>query len=216
MDPNSVNSLISAYPWNLVVAFVPLAAGLIGACLGGWMVKRAALKGVSVMYEMDVRKQQAQQKSALQNYYKSLLVEVETLWHTYQEAIGLKLESLKQRDPINLYCPITPQHFLVYRKNSTLIGCIADDTLRSLLVKTYAEIQGLIETYRINNRLLAQWEHWDQTEKGTHDALSAARAQGAYAVLVEYANVLRKAHYTARADVLRLIGLLQHNIEAAP
>jgi hypothetical protein len=213
MDPNNVSSLVYSYPWNIVIVAVPLAAGLIGALVGSWIAGRATAKSLSAAKEMELQKQEQGQKLALQNFYKSLLVEMETLWHIYQETTGSKLESLKQQDPVTWYCPITEQHFQVYRANSSLIGCISDNNLRSLLVKAHSEIQTLFAAYGVNNHLLMEWEQWDRAEKESAETASAARARSAYAALVGYANAIRKAHYAVRADMSRLMGSLQQNIE---
>jgi len=212
MDPNSVNSFLADHS-IMLAALVPLAAALVGVLIGACMVRKATLKGMSLADKRDVRKREETRKLALQSFYKALLVETKTLWDMYEEAIGSKVESLRQVEPAAWYHPITHEQFVVYRANSALIGSISDDRLRSLVVKTYGEMQNLTELYRMNNDLLAQWQHWDRMDKEGQDAVPRARAQGAYAVLVEFANVLRKAHYTVRANVSDLIESLERNIQ---
>lgn len=189
--------------------------GLIGAIVGGIITGIFTLVGVSRTHRNDIEKQKKIDEANMLGFYRAILTEIDTLWNRYQETMGIHVESLTTGNFINLYYPVTQDYFTVYKSNANLIGRISIRRLREILVKTYVEAQTIIDSYRMNNSMVADLEHWyeltleestNQVYKNYYDAIQKN--------LVDYADMIRKSHYQLKSDVETLISTLKDNISS--
>ncbi|MHC4425117.1 MAG: hypothetical protein ACYSYV_03355 [Planctomycetota bacterium] len=203
MDPNSISAPVvsSATTW-----IVPLVASLIG---GGM-----ALLGVLFTHWLDSRKRKQAEEQALQNLYRAILVEFSAFWEWYQEGPGRTLESLEEGEPLRAYVAATREYFSVYRSNSILVGRIRDDELRDILVKTYVQIQALMDAYQLYGDFLEKHQEceWSAGENGNE--AHKLRARTGSLMAVGYSVALRQKHDIVKQNVHRLIELLEQNIES--
>jgi hypothetical protein len=203
MDPNSVSAPIvsSAVTW-----IVPLAASLIG---GG-----IALLGVLFTHSLDSRKQKRAEEQTLQNLHRAILVEFSAFWQWYQEGPGRTLEGLEEGEPLRAYVAATQEYFSVYRSNSILIGRIRDDELRDVLVKTYVQIQSLMDAYQLYGDFLEKHQEceWLAGEDGSE--AHKLRARTGSLMAVGYSVALRQKHDIVKQNVHELIKLLERNTKS--
>ncbi len=214
MDPNAA-SIVAAEQSYLLQIIIPSVAALLGAWLGAWyggrMSRQATMEAIETTHQHEAEREQA----ILQNFYQSILTELETVWNRYYKAMGMVLEMLPPEAPVNWHYPITQDHFIVYRSNSLLVGKIPDKTLQKAVVTTYAEALGLIETYSLNNKLLSEVEHWSWVAAETKNLTHHKRAEAARTALAHCAKGLKEGHCSVKKNLEELIVLLKKNIVSA-
>jgi hypothetical protein len=203
MDPNSPSAPIVS---SSVTWVVPLVASLIGGSI--------ALLGVLFTHWLDLRKQKRAEERTLQNLYRAILVEFSAFWQWYQEGPGRTLESLEEGEPLRAYVAATQEYFSVYRGNSILIGRICDDELRDVLVKTYVQIQALMDAYQVYGDFLEKHQEceWSAGENGSE--AHKLRARTGSLMAVGYSVALKQKHDIVKQSVHRLIKLLGQNIKS--
>jgi hypothetical protein len=178
------------------------------------------LLGVRYTHRLDLKKQKCEEEKLLQNLYKSLLVEFSTFWHWYQEGPGRTLESLEEGEPLLTHVAVTQQYFSVYKGNSILIGRIRDDELREILIKTYIQIQALIDAYQIYCDFLEKHQESRSgsrtfhTANGKDNEADKLRARTGSLMAVGYSVALRQKHDIVKQNMQRLTKLLEKNIKS--
>lgn len=171
-----------------------LLASVVGALIGGGMTGYFTLKAAAKSHANALNVQQENQKKVVRAFLQAVHDEIETLWDTYQEGIGVQLESLQDGHGLLFYYPVTQEYFTVYNGNAFLIGHVEDADLRKLIVQVYAKARGLIDSYRMNNDMLGKLEYWSNLHKETGNKVYEQNAQGQFAAMQAYAAKLKKSH----------------------
>lgn len=211
MDSNSVGVFGQGYSFLLTV-LIPLISAFVGALVGGYMTRKATLRGVMLAHEIDLKLQKEAEDATLQGFYRAILVETETLWTVYQETMGHVVESLQSGNPLAYYYPVTQDYFTVYGNNTGLIGRIPERKLLDILVKTHVEAQALLDSYKMNNEMLSRLQHWDILSGESKNETYQAKLNLIYNALVSYAAEIQKRHYALKVDIKALVGELKDNI----
>lgn len=198
---------------NQVNAALVLVGALVGALVGGCITGFFTLVGVSRTYKNDVKRLNKVEAAHLQGFYRAVLTEMETLWTYYQETMGHVVESLTTGNPLAYYYPVTQDYFTVYRSNADLIGRIPNRRLREIIVKTYIGAQALVDSYKMNNELVARLEHWEGLFAETKNDTYQVKLDLTYKGLVDYASGIQKRHYQLKTNVESLISALKDNIK---
>lgn len=163
-------------------------SSLLSALIGGVFV----LFGVFLQYKT----QEAHNKKNEQRVLKSLLQaihdEIETVYERYQETMGSQLEALSDNQPLLLHYPLNNDFFSVFHGNTSLIGKIESNDLRKQIIKTYILAKGIIDSYRMNNYLLQQYEQAYRIHQETGSQIHLNHANAQYSRLIEYAKSLKK------------------------
>lgn len=209
MDPNSVNFLTLSN--NSAINFF---SALLGAIVGGAATYIATMHGVKSAHKMDIQKEQQNLETSLHSFYRSALVEIETSWSIYSNAIGIDIEKLTEGEPFLKFYPITQDYFSTYKANTSLIGRIPDNDLRNLLVKSYAEFQSFSETLNLSNRLVSDHQEWSWLAAQTNNEIHKLRAKATHEILVDFVKAIKLAHYAIQNDVYSLMELLKKKIES--
>ena len=209
MYPNSVNFLTLSNG-----SAINFFSALLGAIVGGVATYIATMHGVKSAHKMDLQKEQQSLETSLQSFYLSALVEINTLWSIYSNAIGGDIENLDEGEPFLKFYPITQDYFSTYKANTSLIGRIPDNDIRNLLVKSYAEFQSFSETLNLNNRLVSDHQEWSWLAAQTNNEIHKLRTQATHEILVDFVKAIKLAHNTIKNDVCSLMGLLKKKIES--
>lgn len=175
--------------WETLI--VSVVGALVGGGLTGYFTLRAADK--SHKNALDLQKQN--QKKLIKGFLQAVHDEIETLWETYQAGIGVQLEASPEGHGLLVYYPVTQDYFTVYNSNGFLIGHIEDPDLRKMIVQVYSKARGLIDSYKMNNDLVAKFEYWANLHKETNNAVYEQNAKGMLVVLQDYGKKLKKSHY---------------------
>ncbi len=177
---------------------------LLGAMVGGYFTSKAADKAhkhqQALSQEIETKK--------IQGLLQAIHDEMETVYGRYQETMGLEVENLNETAPLLIYYPITEDYFTVYNGNATLIGRIPDNNIRKKIVKTYTLGKGFIDSFRMNNALVRQLEHWQgeylRKQNLDHQSMVAQHEKQ----LIDYAKDIKKSHHELKEAVNDLLQAL--------
>lgn len=190
---------------NIMNMFVPFVSAIIGGIITGCF----AIYGVILNHKKDVERQKQNQKDTLNSLYQALYTEIETIWKAYTSNLGAEIEKIKDGEALDRYYPFTSEAFPVYKANLPLIGQIPDTELRKLIVKTYAEGQGIIDSILLNNNYVAKTEQWNLMYHKTGDPFYQTLLEAETKCAVDYAKTIKKQHNNVRADVTNLLESLK-------
>ncbi|MCF6766526.1 hypothetical protein L3V82_12180 [Thiotrichales bacterium 19S3-7] len=128
---------------------------LIGALVGGLFTLVSASYSFYKLrsHSLDIEKRQ------VENFVKSIRVELNVLFDQYMGSMGTAVENLQQDQKLDLYYPLTQDYFIVYHNNSRLIGSIEDSYVRNQIIRIYTVAKGLVDSFRMNNEILSNYEH---------------------------------------------------------
>lgn len=188
-------------------AFGSAVIGGVLAGAGSWIATQQAHKN-------NLKKQKTDQERTQKALLQAIHDELETLWQVYQDGMGRDLVALDDNKALLMYYPLTQEYITVYRGNSSLIGSIDDPNLRKAIVATYIKVNGLIDSFKMNNGFVQEYEHWDwvynETKKPTHES----RKNAELASLAKYAGKLKKAHNDLENRIQELLSMLRKQGES--
>jgi hypothetical protein len=185
--------------WNTL-----LLSGM-GALIGSALT----LLATYLSHHWEVSKQKERDKQLLKGILQAMHDEVVTLWDAYMDGIGHQIEALPDGKPLNMYWPVTQEYFTVYNTNASIIGRIQDHDLRRLIVSTYTNARGLIDSYRLNNDLVQKHERAVLIFQETNNPTHKANAVAYYGSMVEYAGKLKKRHQAIKHQTQQLLRALR-------
>lgn len=190
-SPSDISTLIGAG-----AALLGVGIGLLGQYILNWLKHQKMIQGVlrAIYVELDV----------IRRELDSLMV-MEAWEHFEQNEDSWKeLKLPKERKPYFDYnFPASVDLSIIYRSNANLIGHIKKPPhLRERIVKTYTMLHTLLDSYRINNLHLNQYE--EAHSKGDTKSADMFRSR-----LQELAPNLKGKHDFVSTSILRLI----HRIE---
>jgi hypothetical protein len=184
-------------------------SSLISAIIGGLIAGGFSLLAVSATHKNDLKKKQKQEETLLEEFLASIRVEIDTLWNRYMAGIGKTLEDLPNNQPLLFFYPVTQDYFTIYESNATLIGKIQDRDLSKLLVTTYLQAKGLIDSYRMNNELVQKFENFMFLYQQTNNSILKSQAEAVKTSLTSYADDIRKSHLEIKNNVFELLRRLK-------
>lgn len=181
--------------WDAVIP--GLVSGLItGACMWAALV-------LQYRHERDM---QARQEDAQVNaFVHAVLVEVETLWDSYYEGAGKKLEALEKGKAFMYFYPISQDYFTVYNGNAFLVGKIRHSRLRRAVVETYTKARGLIDGFTLNNDMVQKWNHLDLMRQDSQNPMLIHMMWMQEQSIVHHAVKLREIHRQTKESLEHLL-----------
>lgn len=182
---------------------------LLSSGVGALMGSALTLLAAYLTHRWDISKQKEQDAQLLKGILQAMHDEIETLWDAYIEGIGNQIEALQDGHPLNMYWPITQDYFTVYNSNAFFIGRIQDHDLRKLIVSTYSNARGLIDSYRLNYDFVNKYEHAFWLYQETNNQMHKANADACYTGLVQYSSKLKKRHTDVKQQVQALLRALR-------
>ena len=192
-------------------------SAITGAVIGGLITGYFAILATNRSYQHQKRHAEENEEKLINGLLQAIHDEVETIYERYQETMGSKLESLKEGEALVFYYPLVSDFFTVYNGNSFLIGRISDNDLRKSIITTYTLAKGMVDSFRLNNDLVAKFEFSDKVYQETQQDIHKQQALAHYASLVEYAKVLKEGHFKLKNEIanllrkLRKMGVLSEN-----
>lgn len=173
---------------EILPAIISLAAGLLGALIGGYATKWAT----EAAYQNNLKLQEEARSAALNRVLQGIRAEVETLWKIYNDKFGKAITSLedggivKDEYPLHLY----QGYFVVYDNNCSLIGQLPDDELRESIIMGYLKARELIDAYIHNNSLLQRRDELISKKSNIYDE----DIKSVETALKENADYIRRVH----------------------
>ncbi len=190
-SPSDTSALIAAS-----AALLGVCMGLLGQYMLNWFDHRRMIQGVlrAIYVELHV----------IRSELDSLMVLEAWDYFEQNEDSWKELKLSDDKKPYFYYnFPASVDLSIVYRSNASLIGHIKKPPhLRERIVKTYTLLHALLDSYRINNLHLDQYE--EARSKGNTKSANMFRSR-----LQELAPTLKGNHDFVSTSILRLI----HRIE---
>lgn len=197
----------------LLASSIGVIGSIIGGAVGGWF----SLRSTDKTHQQQRERDNDARKAAVHGFLQAVHDEVETLWETYSAGAGGKVDALGENQPIAISYPVTHDYFTVYNSNAFLLGQVSDADLRKMIVVTYTKAKGLIDSYRMNNQLLQQYEYWYFLHQETQNPIHLENAHSHWTRLTQYASAVKRQHHDVKSNVatllrsLRKVGVLSNS-----
>ena len=163
-----LRSLISNQDINIILTLIIAAATALNVLLNYRSIKR----------------QDNNRKEQISGVKEAIRHEVSTIWEIYMAQYGEQLEQLGDNKKFEIYFPVSQDYFTIYKSNASLIGQLSEAE-RRLIVTSYSEGQGIIDSIRRNNDLL------DRYNELSGESPTKTNIEG---ILVEHAKYMKKRH----------------------
>ena len=198
---------------GLLGTIIGAVIGFIGALVGGRMAKKGALEATKQEHENAKILQDNIRKQTVNSILQAIYDEIHTLWERYMWGIGNELERLPEGELLGIFYPITQEYFTIYNSNALYIGSIDDHELRKAIVITYMKAKSLIDSYKMNNDYLQNYNNsfflWQQTQGPAHQYNYQVIKQR----MIEYVIRIKEIHYDLKNDVSVLLRMLREMLQ---
>lgn len=191
-----------------MATFDPGSNEFLGAIAGSLVGGAIALCGVWLTFWQQRKAKEYAELQATHNLLMSIQDEINALLLMYQTSVRESLLALQDGQPLMIVWPVTHERFSVYEANAAALGAIADDDLRSKIVRFYIMVSGLIATFKFNTELIGRFEGFDFLSRHTGSQEARAQANGVIRQLIEYAPKIKtrdQLTVTLAADVISSI-----------
>lgn len=188
-----------------------LMSGFIGAILGAIVAGYCSIKATQISNKNQREQSGENDKKLLAGLLQSIHDEIETVYDRYQETMGARLESLPENNALIWYYPLVSDFFTIYNSNGFLIGKIPSNDLRKQIIKTYTLSKGMLDSYRMNNELVAKFEYAHKLFEETGLQVHQNQANAHFSGLVDYAKTLKESHKTLKTEIASLLRELRKN-----
>jgi hypothetical protein len=195
-----------------VAALLTLAGALVAAWIGGCMTSKATLEAVRESAQRERELREEEQRIEVNNYRKSIISEIQSLWSQYMLGIGEHLEKAHAGQPFEMFYPVYQNYFGVYDGNMATLAKIEDDQERELIIDAYLTAKGLVDSYAFNNKLLDGLSQLMVVPKLTGAHVDELRV-GTVNALREYCGILKAAHTRTRDKKDKLLAMLRQKLE---
>lgn len=134
---------------------VSAGIGFLGALVGG----ACSIIGVAWQQRRAASEQRDREKRHLKAVVQSLHDELETVRELYMQTIGARISTLGDGQPFSVLWPVAHDYFTVFQANAALLGHLEDHGLRKGLIVAYNNARALIDSCRLNNAFVEQFEN---------------------------------------------------------
>lgn len=190
---------------TIFAAAVGAIASLIGGLVSGWLTIKASDRAhVHATKTAELRR-----KQAILGYLNAIRSEMDALWAEYSYKISPEIVGVAGGSALTVYFPIQQEYFPIYKANSGMIVEVDSDDLRRQIIATYTRANGMIDSLRMNNYLLGEFDKAAHLARETGQPNHQERAHILWGHLVEYAGKLKVSDGALREDVAQLSRLLE-------
>jgi hypothetical protein len=159
------------------------------------------------------------------NYFKNVLnllnedIENKPTYPNISEKTYVAIYELFSKLPnfiFNYYYPISQNYFVVYEKNVQLIGKIKDDILGSTIIECYTMMKGLLDSFALNNGLVAKLENFQLALDKNKNVVDAKVILTTIKSLYDYSNKLKFTQQKLKGKIISdensLLKLLENDL----
>ena len=175
----------------------------IGAIIGGLFVLAGAQYSDFCEQKRVKEEKGRELKSLLQGIYDELSV----VWDQYMSTMGGFIED-HETGILRVYYPIEADYFAFYHANLSKIGHINNSDLRRLIVVTYSRAKGFVDSFRMNNRMLDEFDDYSNP---------ASYKNNMFDQFVEemslYATGLKEGHFELKENIYNLLVQIKSELD---
>lgn len=196
-------------------------ASIVGSIVGGGMTGIASWLVMSRTLRHNRQMEEERSNSEIRCFLQAIQVEIDVLADLHSR-VGTIVENLEDGHPFNGTYPIFYDYFTVYHSNAKILGQIKDDAVRKAIILYYSKAKGLVDSFRHNNDLNLQRDHWVRVFDETQNPIHYHNYQKAEQTLINYANGLKsstreiKGFYEELKTLLQNSPILSKNLSGGP
>jgi hypothetical protein len=188
-------------------------SAITGAIAGGLIAGYFALESTKRSFKNQKIQAIENEQKLINGLLQAIHDEIETVYDRYQEAMGVRLETLDDGAALAFYYPLVSDFFSVYNGSTYLLGRIDDNDLRKQIIRTYTYSKGMVDSFRLNNDLVQKLEHSNKVYEETMQEIHKLHAKAHYNALVDYAKVLKQSHQVLKQEIVDLLrSLRKHGV----
>jgi hypothetical protein len=197
----------------LVTGVVSIIVGLLAAYLGAKATREATRQATKDEQDFHRNIRQSERAEETKGVVQAIYTELSCLWIIYRDEFMEEWKNLSPEEPLKIYYPLTQDYFTIFNSNSSQIGQIPHEELRTAIVKAYLSAKGLVDSHRLNNRILDDITQMENqlaasidpvASIGLQDRLTALNAE-----LVNYTPQLRSSYEDAKDSVRNVLRLIE-------
>ena len=177
-----------------------LMSGFVGAVIGGVITGGFTLYGIWRSEKFARSSSSANEAELVTALLQAIHDELEVVFDRYRAQAAPLVEALGDNEPFLVYFPIASDYFTVFNGNAHLIGRVRDHDLRRSIVRTYVVSKGLVDSFRMNNHMLMEYERAHELAAATQLPADLATRTAKLEGLVKYGSALKKDHYEATRE----------------
>lgn len=189
----------------MALDWVSFGSAISGAVIGGLVTGYFTHKATKDSFTNQLEQGDKNEERLIMGLLQAIHDEIESIFERYQDTMGVRLESLKDGEPVALYYPLVSDFFAVYNGNTFLIGRIRDHDLRKQIIKTYTLAKGIVDSFRLNNDFVAKLDMANKIFEETGSDVHKNQLHAHYLALVDYAKTLKEAHLKLKQEVGTLL-----------
>lgn len=171
-------------------AIMSIISALLGAGIAGYFSNKATRDTLLEQRKRD----EENERTLIYSTLCAIHAEMECVLARYMDSMGLRIEELPDNEPLLFYYPLSSDYFSVFNGNSSLIGRIKNENLRKQIIKTYILAKGVVDSYKLNNDLLINYERLTRLHEETNNPTHHEQAKYYYEGLVEYSGGIKFLH----------------------
>ncbi|MDE4079186.1 MULTISPECIES: hypothetical protein [Enterobacter cloacae complex] len=184
---------------------------LIGAVIGGFFT----LRGVD--REAKITRAEAE-KNALDlqlSVLKGIKGEVSTLINIYNKRMQYHIERIEPGGMLLISFPVGEDNFIFYEQNAREIAKL-NDTARDSIINIYTYARSLIQSFKGNNQLIAEYEKifFDMADNNKDKEMYERLHEAKIAVMVDYAQGIKHIDAELRQVITEGFNVIDQEIAA--
>jgi hypothetical protein len=194
---------------TLLAGALGFIGAILGAVVGGFLAGHYSRQATKDLLDEERRNREVEKAENVKALLCALKDEMRSVWNHYMGDMGKQIEALPEGQGCKYYFPIIEEYFPIYHGSVTSLGLIKDDLLRHAIISAHTLAKSLIDSYRLNNQLIDEWEEaHDKIYYTLHTTQAQKVAAKKEQELVEYSPVLKALHVKTKASVEELLETL--------
>jgi hypothetical protein len=189
-------------------ALIGFIGAILGAIVGGTIAGVFSILATRQLLNEERQKSQDERQEGVKALLCALKSEVRSVWSHYMGDMGQHIEALPQGQGCNYYFPIIGEYFPIYNGSVNSLGLIKDDLLRHSIISVHTLAKSLIDSYRLNNQLIDEWEEAKDKVFYIQTIHSQQVAKAKEQELMAYSPSLKKLHGETKKAVEELLEVL--------
>lgn len=213
-----------------IAAFAAIAVGAVGVVVNmaisvpvlgseaaaAWIQAVGSLVAIGVaiwvsywQHERQQLRDREREDEEVSNMLFSLRDEIEVLWQITEQKVGIALCKSPPGTAFLYKWPVPDSPFVVYDGYKDRIGKVRDHELRKLIVVTYARAMALLQSFKMNNVLVEDYDSADFLAKQAPSPAHASNVLSCLTLLNTYGDQLRNSRRDLEVCVHALLKAIQ-------
>ncbi len=179
----------------------PLSAAVAGGLVGGGFTCLGLLINIS----NERRKSSAAEHHEVVAFCQAIATELHCVVGRYMDSVGTSMEQHDRTQPFAYFYPVFEDYFTIFNSNASMVGKIQDRDLRSEMVQVYIIGKALLDTYKLNNQIVVNWQEAQHSADRSGVAQDQLYAQNLFEKMRKMTPVLFSVHKAFSESAYKII-----------